>query len=101
LFITTLIARPGELDPALADNLRNAWGGGDVVWLSPDEAAEFPVEEVPAERWTTWEDLQNLGVDLIVQPADGRRKKLLLADMDCTMTQQECIDELADAAGAG
>ena len=101
MFITTLIAQPGKLDPALPENLRNAWGGGDVQWLSPDEAAEFPVEVMPQDRWSVWEDLQALGVDLVVQPAEGRRKKLLLADMDCTMTQQECIDELADAAGAG
>ena len=42
-----------------------------------------------------------LGVDLVVQPAEGRRKRMLLADMDSTMIQQECIDELADEAGVG
>ncbi|MCL4144819.1 UNVERIFIED_CONTAM: hypothetical protein GTU68_042274 [Idotea baltica] len=40
-------------------------------------------------------------IDLVVQPAEGRRKKMLLADMDSTMIQQECIDELADEAGVG
>jgi phosphoserine phosphatase len=40
-----------------------------------------------------------LPVDLIVQPAAGRRKKLLVADMDSTMIAQECIDELADLLG--
>ena len=34
-------------------------------------------------------------------PDEGRRKKMLLADMDSTMIQQECIDELADEAGVG
>jgi phosphoserine phosphatase len=38
-------------------------------------------------------------VDVIVQGAASRRKKLLLADMDSTMVGQECIDELADLAG--
>ena len=38
-------------------------------------------------------------IDIIVQPAAGRRKHLLLADMDSTMIGQECIDELADFAG--
>jgi len=38
-------------------------------------------------------------VDLVVQPQDVRRKKLLVADMDSTMIGQECIDELADYAG--
>jgi phosphoserine phosphatase len=39
------------------------------------------------------------GVDVIVQPAAGREKRLLVADMDSTMIGQECIDELADYAG--
>lgn len=38
-------------------------------------------------------------VDLVVQPAQGRVKRLLLADMDSTMIDQECIDELADEVG--
>jgi phosphoserine phosphatase len=38
-------------------------------------------------------------VDLVVQPAQFRRKKLLIADMDSTIIGQECIDELADFAG--
>ena len=36
------------------------------------------------------------GIDIVVQPAEGRRKQLFLADMDSTMIGQECIDELAD-----
>ena len=48
-----------------------------------------------------WQDLQKLRIDLVVQPAAHRRKKLLLADMDSTMIRQECIDELADKAGVG
>ena len=38
-------------------------------------------------------------VDVVIQPHEGRRKKLFLADMDSTMIGQECIDELADFAG--
>ncbi len=40
-----------------------------------------------------------LPVDVAVVPIAHRRKKLLLADMDSTMIQQECIDELADYVG--
>lgn len=43
--------------------------------------------------------LRNIPLDIIVQPAENRKKKLFLADMDSTMIQQECIDELADFAG--
>jgi phosphoserine phosphatase len=101
--IVTLLTRPGgaSLDPALVEALRNAWGGGDAQWLAPDEAAEFAVPQVPGNRWEVWESLQSQGVDLAVQPAEGRRKRMLLADMDSTMIEQECIDELAEVAGAG
>ncbi len=100
--VVTLIAAPTrrDLDPALVENLRNAWGGGDAFWLSPDEAARFEAPSVPENRWQVWQDCQALGVDLCVQ-ADDRRRALLLADMDSTMTEQECIDELAAEAGIG
>lgn len=101
MFVTSMIAPAGMLDPSLVENLRNAWGGDDVVWLSPDEAAEFAVEQMPENRWEVWQTLQAMQADLVVQPAEGRRKKMLLADMDSTMIQQECIDELAEEAGVG
>ncbi|MFN3661503.1 phosphoserine phosphatase SerB [Yoonia sp.] len=103
MFTATLLTNPVArgLDPALVENLRNAWGGGDALWLAPDEAAEFALPIMPGNSWDVWDDLQNQGVDLVVQPAQNRRKKMLLADMDSTMIQQECIDELADEAGVG
>lgn len=101
MYVVSLIAAPGGLDPELVQALRNAWGGGDAIWLSPDEAAEFGVGEIPDNRWDVWQDLQGRGVDLVVQLAKARRKQVLLADMDSTMIQQECIDELAEVAGVG
>lgn len=103
MFVCTLLTEPTKpsLDPALIDNLRNAWGGGDVQWLAVDEAAAFSLEVMPDNRWDVWADLQKLGVDLVILPMEGRRKKMLIADMDSTMIQQECIDELADVAGFG
>ena len=101
MMIATLIAAPGGLDPALVESLRNAWGGGEAVWLSPDEAAEFDVPRRPGNAAEVAADLDDAGVDLVVQPAEGRRKRLLLADMDSTMIGQECIDELAAEAGVG
>lgn len=103
MFVCTLLTDPyaPSLDPALIDNLRNAWGGGDVQWLAVDEAAAFSLPSIPDNRWDVWSDVQQLGVDLVILPMEGRRKKMLLADMDSTMIQQECIDELADVAGVG
>ena len=103
MYVVTLISDPvrRNLDPALVESLRNAWGGGDAVWLAPDEAAEFAVPVMPENRWQVWGDVQALGVDLVVQRAEGRRKAMLLADMDSTLIQQECVDELAAEAGVG
>ncbi|WP_420396487.1 phosphoserine phosphatase SerB [Nioella sp.] len=103
MYIATLLTNPAtpRLEGALVESLRNAWGGGDALWLSPDVAAEFALAEIPSNRWHVWESLQAEGVDLVVQLEEGRRKKMLLADMDSTMIQQECIDELADEAGVG
>ncbi len=100
MFIASLISRPGALDPALVDSLRNAFGGGPIDWLSPDEAAEFPLAQRPGNVDTVRQDIAGQA-DLNLLPADNRRKRMLLADMDSTMIQQECIDELADAAGVG
>lgn len=103
MFAVTLLVAPSErqLEPALVENLRNAWGGGEAVWLSVGEAAEFPIPAVPDTADSVWQSLQADGVDLVIQPAEGRRKKMLLADMDSTMIRQECIDELAAEAGVG
>ena len=39
------------------------------------------------------------GIDVNVVPAEGRCKRMLIADMDSTIIGVECIDELADFAG--
>lgn len=103
MFTVTLLCDPKNpvVGPAVVESLRNAWGGGDAVWLAPDVAAEFTLRVMPDNRWAVWSDLQKMGVDLVVQPTEGRRKAMLLADMDSTMIEQECIDELAAEAGIG
>lgn len=103
MFVATLLSNPAapSLDLALVQSLRNAWGGGDVVWLMPDVAAEFSLAVMPDNFSKVRQDLQRIGLDLVVGAAERRRKRLLLADMDSTMIEQECIDELANAAGVG
>ena len=103
MFIVSLLTNPETpvLSRVMVESLRNAWGGGDAIWLDPGVAAEFALAAVPGNLWQVWADLQAAGVDLAVQLAEGRRKALLIADMDSTMIQQECIDELADEAGFG
>jgi phosphoserine phosphatase len=103
MFTATLLTDPATplLDRTTVESLRNAWGGGDARWLDPGVAAEFPLDAVPGNLWDIWAGLQALKIDLAVQPTAGRRKRLLLADMDSTMIRQECIDELAVVAGVG
>lgn len=103
MFFVTLLTNPARpaLEPTLVESLRNAWGGGAARWLNPGVAAEFDLGAMPDNRWQVWDDMQTLGIDLAIQPAGGRKKRMLLADMDSTMIEQECIDELADMAGFG
>jgi phosphoserine phosphatase len=103
MFIATLMASPTrrDLSAGSVEALRASWGGGDVNWLDAGVAAEFAVEAEPADLWPRWEALQAEGIDLALQPEQGRRRRMLIADMDSTMIGQECIDELAAEAGVG
>lgn len=103
MFTLTLLAPPdrADLTDAALGELAARWPVGQARWLSPGVALEADLATVPADRWERWRDFQERGLDLVVQPAEGRRKAVLLADMDSTMVQQECIDELAAHAGVG
>ena len=75
-----------------------------VVQLERHIAADliFPSEEgasVGLIEAGLRQALGNEPVDVIIQPSLRRQKRLLIADMDSTMIEQECIDELADFAG--
>ncbi len=67
-------------------------------WLEAGEAFDLPFAKDRAAARTALEGLI-ADADVIVQPAEGRAKRLLVADMDSTMITIECIDELADYAG--
>lgn len=103
MYQAVLLTRPGgpKLDITLVESLRAAWGGSALHWLAPSEAAEFGVQAVPDNLREVWQSCQSLGVDLNIVPELNRRKRMLIADMDSTMIQQECIDELAEEAGVG
>lgn len=72
-----------------------------VEWLEDGRAADLYYPQPPGDllRSTLQQLCSNLQVDHIVQPSEGREKKLLISDMDSTMIEQECIDELADRVG--
>ncbi len=103
MYTVSILASPvrADLDDDTVLALQRRWDGGHALWLDYGTAAEFPVRTMPADLDEAWAELDAKGFDLAVQPTQGRRKAVLLADMDSTMIGQECIDELADMAGVG
>lgn len=74
----------------------------EARWLGPEEAWECRFEGPPAGIAASIREAIGADpVDINVLSAENRRKLLLIADMDSTMIHQECIDELAVAAGVG
>ncbi|WP_412057772.1 phosphoserine phosphatase SerB [Bartonella sp. DGB2] len=104
--IATLIANPNYpiLTLACADKAYRALNASHLYWLSDNIACDILLpDSLPHEeaRLLLQNALNGLPIDIIIQPQEGRRKKLLLADMDSTMIEQECIDELGAAIGMG
>ncbi|MEO0399717.1 MAG: phosphoserine phosphatase SerB [Pseudomonadota bacterium] len=116
--VISLICNPARpvLDAGLIDYVRAALTAADVQCteekvLSPGVALDLQVhaarethaEEMKALRTSIETALRsapiNAPIDVNVLPADDRRKRLLVADMDSTIIEQECIDEIADFAG--
>ena len=56
-------------------------------------------DDVAAVRAALRGPMADQELDWCLQPVEGRRKRLLIADMDSTIINVECIDELADFAG--
>ena len=103
MYTVSIMAAPNraDLEDETITTLQRRWAGGHALWLDQSVAAEFPVPDRPADFDAAWRDLDARGFDLAIQPTANRRKSVLLADMDSTMIEQECIDELADIAGVG
>lgn len=122
MFIATLIA-DGNLTDAvsneIADRFESDFAAGPLArlsWIDQGYAADLTFEPSRNFQQSDCSELaarikaealaiangrheRDLNLDVVVQPAEGREKKLLVADMDSTMITVECIDELADYAG--
>lgn len=98
--VLCLIANPAESDltPALAQRVQHETGG-ELNWLAQSIACEI-IDPKSTDPAATARDLLGAAaVDAVLVPKANRRKKLLIADMDSTMINEECIDEMADALG--
>ncbi|MCP4183465.1 MAG: hypothetical protein GY761_09120, partial [Hyphomicrobiales bacterium] len=104
--LVTLIANPNNpvLSSDVAAKIRDVLGSSNIIWLGENVACDIPLEDPAAfqsgepEKQIRFE-LNNLPIDIVIHRSQTRRKKALIADMDSTMIEQECIDELADMAG--
>lgn len=106
--ITLMAARDGGLDAAMVVTAAAALRAvdakpGEPRWLALGHACDLPFEGVPAESAEAAVRLALAGapIDLGAQPASGRRKSLLLADMESTVIAEELLDELGRLAGLG
>lgn len=106
LVLTSAPARPAATD-AMADLAWAAIPEGQRrthAWLSPGEAWQGCYDDAGGKPAALAAEvrraLAGAAVDVnVVTDGPERRKRLLVADMDSTIIQQECIDEIADFAG--
>jgi phosphoserine phosphatase len=105
--VITLIANPlqAKLDATVLDAVQDTLSDAHIAfdapqWLAQDEACDiFITAPTPPSKPRC---LDSLPIDWAVQSlAHPRKKRLLISDMDSTIIQQECIDELAASIGIG
>ena len=103
-FVATLIAHPSNplLSSSLGERAADAVNAGGLYWLADGIACDMALRDgadIPAAEANLRAVIGSAPIDLVLQEAETRRKKALVADMDSTMIGQECIDELADVVG--
>jgi len=106
-YVLTLMcaSNSGELDSSIVAEAVNALNAqnaqtGDPDWLAEETACDIPFTGLDLIQARTCVALllEGFPIDAVSQEAPGRRKKLLIADMDSTMVIGETLDELADYA---
>lgn len=102
--VATLVSTPTapSVDQDLVERSATALGpDAEIKILNPGIAADilFDGSDASATEALLRDLIADRPVDVFVQPCSGRRKRLLIADMDSTMIRQECIDELAAELG--
>jgi hypothetical protein len=92
---------PGIRDGLALLAAANIRANGDSAgWLHQEQAWEVLVEIDGAPDMSTLrQQASEQGADINILPAAGRRKKLLIADMDSTIITSESLDDMARIAG--
>ncbi|SMF81271.1 phosphoserine phosphatase [Azospirillum oryzae] len=105
--VATLIApRTATLDEAAVQTAKAALVGlgadaGVPDWLAPGTACDLPFGNLAPEQAEAAirHALTGAALDIVAQTAATRRKRLLVADMESTIIEQEMLDELGDYVG--
>ena len=102
--VATLIANPSNpvLNSTIAESAAKALDASGLYWLADGIACDLVLRDgtdVEAAERVLRMAIVDRPIDIAIQDQDKRRKKILIADMDSTMIQQECIDELAAEVG--
>jgi len=104
--VTLIAAASSVLDDETAQAARSslaALGGntGKPDWLAPGRACDIALEGLAPEQAeaAVRQAMGGLPVDVIAQGPANRKKRLLVADMESTIIQQEMLDELGDYVG--
>ena len=106
-FVLTLIgnAKSAPIESThLAQVCRNLTTIIQTDWLAEKEACDIFIESPRSSTEIAeqaHEVLSGKAIDAVCTPVNGRRKKILISDMDSTIINQECIDELGEAVGFG
>jgi phosphoserine phosphatase len=100
--VLTLIANPAQpaIDRACVEAVARALGvrADSAAWLAEGIAVDLPFDGANASdaiRIT----LEDRPIDAVTQPVAHRRKRLLVADMESTIIENEMLDELAEFLG--
>jgi phosphoserine phosphatase len=102
--VMTLIAGPGAADAlpdAAAALARRLPAAGPTDWLARGVACDLPFsgrDRAAAEKIAR-AAVGRAAIDIIAQPVAGRRKRVLVADLESTIIENEMLDELAEFVG--
>jgi phosphoserine phosphatase len=100
IVILAAATQAGPLTQAEAARAMDFCAGQHLTWLAAGEACEFIVKTPPDQAQLKL-ILTHKATDVLVTKFRGRRKALLVADMDSTIVTSETLDDLAELAGLG
>lgn len=103
-FVATLIAHPSNpiLTSVVGEGVAKAILASGLYWLADGIACDIAIPDgvdLKIVEENIQREIAGKPIDFAIQNTDTRRKKMLIADMDSTMIEQECIDELAAEVG--